>query len=146
LLLSDSSLLILPFEFWKHVVVGRKYLWTRHCVSASLFNSSPIFLIISFAGGRRMNMYLVGAAAAMHRHQNTYCAVGEFATMDNAQQHSIVQFHRRLYPSGSSIVIQVWGNNVAVHTTISIRLLPAAIKLSECPHAVRQTGDCSIHK
>jgi hypothetical protein len=26
LLLSDSSLLILPFEFWKHVVVGRKYL------------------------------------------------------------------------------------------------------------------------
>jgi len=45
----------------------------------------------------------------------------------------------------SSIVIKDWGDIMGIETTISIRLIPAAPKLSNFPAGVWQTGDCSIH-
>jgi len=65
--------------------------------------------------------------------------------INNPMKRWVVQFHRRIYRSGSSIVIEDWGNNTGVRTTISSRLLPAASKLSDLPAGVWQTGDGSIH-
>jgi len=50
-----------------------------------------------------------------------------------------------LYPSGSGIVIEEWGNITAIRSTISIRLLLAAPNISGFLAGVWQTGDCSIH-
>jgi hypothetical protein len=68
-----------------------------------------------------------------------------WAMMNDGKKHSVTSFHHCLNPSSNSIVIEDWGNITGVQATISIRLLPAAPKLSDFAAAVWLTGDCSIH-
>jgi hypothetical protein len=91
------------------------------------------------------DIHIKETAATMHRCLGTICAVGLLATINNTKERWVAYFHRFLDPSGSSIVIDDWGNITGVQTTISIRLHEAARKLSDFPAGLWQTGDCSIH-
>jgi len=82
--------------------------------------------------------------ATTHRRLGTSRGIRLLATIINKHEGWVVQFHCRQYPSGSSIDIETCGNITHVCTTTSIRLLPAAPKLSDFPADVWQTSDHSI--
>jgi hypothetical protein len=66
------------------------------------------------------------------------------ATLYYTKGSWVAAFHRRLYPSSSGILTEDWGNITGLPTSISIRHLQAAPKLSDFPAGVWQTGDCSF--
>ena len=85
------------------------------------------------------------AAAMMHTRLGTSCAVGLLAMIYKTEMLWVASFHRHLYPSGSSIVIEDWGTITGVLTTISIRHLPEAPTPLDWLAGVWQPGDCSTH-
>jgi len=71
------------------------------------------------------------AAANTNRCLGTSCPVGLLATINDETKSLVAYFQCYIYPSCSSIVIEDWGNISGVQTTIFIRLLQGAPKLSD---------------
>jgi hypothetical protein len=143
-LLSDSPLLKLAFKFLEACVCGRdaSWIWAPRLTIIIQFLPDILNQILAWRCVDVIQMKV--AAATTHRCLGTISAVALLATINDAKKRWVAKFHCRQYPSGSSIVIDDWGNITGVQTTISIRLLQATGKVSDFPVGVLQTSDCSI--
>jgi hypothetical protein len=144
-LLSDNPLLNVPFKLLETCFHRREdsWIWAPCLTIIIRFLPNIVNHILGWSWEDVIQREL--GAATTQRRLGTICAIGLLATINDAIQDWAAYFHHHLYPSGSSIVIEDWGNITGVRTTISIRLLQAAPKLWDFPAGVWQTGDCSIH-
>ena len=142
--LSDNHLLKLPFELLEACFRSREasWIWMPHLSIIIQFLPDIVVHILRWRQEDVIERMV--ATATKHRPLGTSCAISWLATMNDTKKHWVVQFHRRLYPSGSSSVIEDWGNMTGVRTTICIRLLLAASMLSDSRAWASQTGGCSI--
>jgi hypothetical protein len=145
LLLSDNPLWKVPLKLLEACFCAREasWMWVPFLTIIIRFLPDIVDHILGWRWENDIQRKV--AAATMHRQLRTICAVGLMATINHPKKHWVAEFYRRLYPSGSSNVIDDWGNIMGVRTTISLRLLQAAPQLSDFLAGVWQTGDCSIH-
>jgi hypothetical protein len=145
LLLSDNPLLKVPLKLLEACFCAWEACWMWVPFLTIIIRFLPD-IVDHILGWRWENVIQRKVAVAtMHRQLGTICAVGLMATINHPKKDWVAEFNRRLYPSGSSNVINAWGNIMCVRTTISIWLLQAAPKLTDFLAGVWQTGDCSIH-
>ena len=144
-LLSDNPLLKLPFKLLGACFCRREASWIWAPRLTIIVRFLP-YIVDHILGWRWEDVIQRKVAAATtQRHLGTIYAVGLLATINATKKCWVALFLRRLYPSGSRIVIEDWGSIMGVQITISIRLLQEAPKLSDFPAGVWQTCDCSIH-
>jgi len=143
--LFDNPLLKLPFKLLEACFRRRETSWIWAPRLTIIIRFLPDIIDHIFGWSWEDVIQRKVGAATTHRRVGTICAVGLLATINNAKKRWVASLYRHLYPSGSSIVIEDWGNITGVWTTITNRLLQAAPMLSDYPAGVWQTGDCSIH-
>jgi len=144
LLLSDNPVLKLPFKLLEVCVCCREASEICALRLTIIIRSLPHIVDYILIWIWTDVIQRMVTAATTDGRLGTSCAVRMLHTINDAKICWVGSFHRRLYPSGSSIVIKDWGNIMGVCTTISIRILLAARKLSDFPAGVWQTSDCSI--
>jgi hypothetical protein len=106
LLLSDNPLLKLPFKYLEACFRRREasWIWAPHLTIIIRFLPDIVDHIL----GWRLEdvIQTMVAAATTHWRLCTISAIGLLATINNAKKRWVASFHRRLYPSSSSIVIE----------------------------------------
>jgi len=144
-MLFDNPPSKLPFELWEACFLHRRAAWNWvphiHFIIQCLPDISDHILGWMWQDVMRRKV----DATTMHTRPGTRYSIGLLATINDPTTRWVVQYHRFLSPSGSSIIIKDGGDIAGMQTTISIRLFPAAPKLSDFPAEVWQTGDCHIH-